>query len=67
MRKIKNAGTVLKGETLLDRGLRWKVVNAETISKKFLLIMLHRFEKGEEYHMAWYLGVNDDVEWVVTK
>lgn len=67
MRKIKKAGTVLKGETILIKGLRWKVYKVTDINKSVLFFDLVRHEKGHLYFLGQSIGINKDVEWVVTK
>lgn len=67
MRKIKKAGSVLKGEIVLIHGLRWKVTRVSHINKKVLLFNLYRVEKGVEFLLGHARGVDKDIEWVVTK
>lgn len=67
MRKIKKAGSVLKGEIILVNGLRWRVSKVSNLNKSVLFFELVRSEKGRGYFMGISKGVNKDVEWVVTK
>lgn len=67
MRKIKKAGSVLKGEIILIKGLRWKVDKVTQLNKKVILINLIRSEKGFTYSAGRAIGIDKDIEWVVTK
>lgn len=67
MRKIKKAGSVLKGEIVLIKGLRWRVIRVTNLNKSVLFFELERTEKGQYYFLGLAKGVNKDIEWVVTK
>lgn len=67
MRKIKKAGSVLKGETVLVKGLRWRVAKVTNLNKKVLFFDLERTEKNQTYRMGLAQGIDKDFEWVVTK
>lgn len=67
MRKIKKAGSVLKGEIILVRGLRWRVTKVIDLKKGVLHFDLQREEKDFYYYAGVSVSVDKPIEWVVTK
>lgn len=67
MIKIKPAGRVLKGETILIKGLRWKVDKVEHLNSSVLFFSLTRTEKSKSYFMGHSRHINTATQWAVTK